>query len=249
MQIPELIAGLRREGDLLAAAAATTDLDAPIPTCPAWTMRDLVRHIGGVHRWAAPHVAEQLLQPVDGIPAVVPIQPEDDVLIDWFVEGHAALVHALTTADPDLDCWTFLPAPSPLAFWAWRQAHETGIHRVDAESPGGSYTPFPPAFAADGIDELLYCFVSRPGGRLRSDQERTLHVRATDVDRDWLVRIGPERVHLGDGTAEGDCTIRGSASDLHLLLWNRGGVEKLEVRGDERLLDLWRDSVHIRWKN
>jgi uncharacterized protein (TIGR03083 family) len=249
MQISELITGLQREGDLLSAAAARTDLDTPIPTCPAWTMRDLVRHIGGVHRWATPHVAERLLEPVDGIEAVVPVPPEDDVLIDWFVEGHAALVHALAAADPELTCWTFLPAPSPLAFWARRQAHETGMHRVDAESPGGSVTPFPPAFAEDGINELLYCFASRPGGKLRSDVERTLHFHATDVDRDWLVRIGPESVRVTNESAEGGCGVRGSASDLHLLLWNRRGTEGLEVRGNSTLLHLWRDSVHIRWKD
>lgn len=32
-----------------------------------------------------------------------------------------------------VDCWTFLDAPSPLAFWARRQAHETAIHRADAQ--------------------------------------------------------------------------------------------------------------------
>jgi uncharacterized protein (TIGR03083 family) len=89
---------------------------------------------------------------VDGLDQVVPAQPEDDVLVEWFVAGHAALVQALRDADPDLACWTFLPAPSPLAFWARRQAHETGIHRVDAESPADSITPFPPAFAADASE-------------------------------------------------------------------------------------------------
>src|SRR5579859_3729716 len=145
MQIPELITALQREGELLAAAAATQVPDTPIPTCPGWTMRDLVRHTGGVHRWATAHVVDRLLHPIDGLDPVVPVQPDDAVLVEWFVAGHAALVQALRTADPDLVCWTFLPAPSPLAFWARRQAHETAIHRVDAESPGDCITPFPPA--------------------------------------------------------------------------------------------------------
>ena len=37
-------------------------------------------------------------------------------------------------------CFAFLPAPSPLAFWARRQAHETGIHRADVESAGFACT-------------------------------------------------------------------------------------------------------------
>lgn len=247
MHIPELIAGLQREGELMAAAAADSDLDTPIPTCPGWTMRDLVRHTGAVHRWATAHVAGRLQEEIGGLDQVVPVQPDDSVLIEWFVAGHAALVQALRTADPDLACWTFLPAPSPLAFWARRQAHETGIHRVDAESPGDCITPFPPAFAADGIDELLYCFVTRPSESLRAAAERTVQLHATDVGRSWLVHIGPGRVRVTDDAGEGDCTVRGSASDLHLLLWNRGGAERIEVRGDATLLDLWRNLVHIRW--
>lgn len=249
MQIPELISVLQREGSLLTAAAVRSDPDTPVPTCPGWTMRDLVRHTGAVHRWATAHVVERLLHPVDGLDPVVPVQPDDAVLIEWFVDGHAALVRALRSADPDLVCWTFLPAPSPLAFWARRQAHETGVHRVDAESASGGITPFEPVFAADGIDELLYCFVTRPKGRLRAAEGRTLHLQATDVGRDWMVHIGPGRVRVSDEAGAGDCDVRGPASTLHLLLWNRGGADGLEVRGDMALLDLWRDSVHIQWED
>src|SRR4029450_13488361 len=66
--------------------------------------------------------------------------PGDDALVGWFRAGHATLVDALSAADPALDCWTFLPAPSPLGFWARRQAHETAIHRVDAQGPAGGGT-------------------------------------------------------------------------------------------------------------
>ncbi len=153
MTINEYIAALRREGDLLAAAAESSDLGVMIPTCPDWRLRDMVRHIGGVHRWATAHVAQQRTQPIgqEEEDALMAAWPEDDALIAWFRAGHAALVHALITASPDLACWTFLDAPSPLAFWARRQAHETGIHRADAECVGGQPTEFPPAFAADGI--------------------------------------------------------------------------------------------------
>ena len=36
----------------MAAAVAGADPDGTVPTCPEWTVRDLVRHMGGVHRWA-----------------------------------------------------------------------------------------------------------------------------------------------------------------------------------------------------
>ena len=45
MEVGEHLDALRREGELLAAAAERSDLDTPIPTCPEWRMRDLVRHV------------------------------------------------------------------------------------------------------------------------------------------------------------------------------------------------------------
>jgi uncharacterized protein (TIGR03083 family) len=249
MEISEHIAALRREGELLAASAAAADLDTPIPTCPEWRMRDLLRHVGDVHRWAATHVGQRRTQPRDEEEeaAMLGLWPDDDTLVDWFRAGHAALVHTLESAPPDLACWSFLPAPSPLAFWARRQAHETGMHRVDAESAGSAITAFSPAFAADGIDELLFGFVSRPGGKLHADPPRTIYLQATDAGREWLARIGPERVEVRGEHADGDCAVRGGASDLYLLLWNRRTTDDLDVRGDATLLDLWRQSVRIRW--
>jgi uncharacterized protein (TIGR03083 family) len=249
VEVVEHIAALRREGGLLAQAAAGTDLAAAVPTCPGWRLRDLLRHIGGVHRWAAAHVAESRAQQLSQEEAAEVMAPpgDDHTLLDWVRAGHARLVQVLETASPEVSCWTFLAAPSPLAFWARRQAHETAIHRVDAESPGAAITGFPPGFAADGIDELLSCFITRPGGRLRADPPRTLHVGATDAGADWLVRIGPERRVVSREAGGADCSVRGPAAALYLLLWNRQGLDGLEVRGDPALLDLWRQSVRVRW--
>jgi uncharacterized protein (TIGR03083 family) len=212
-------------------------------------MRDLVGHLSHVHRWATAHVAQRRSEAMDEREEadLFATGPNDAGLIDWFREGHAALVRSLETAAPDLACWSFLPAPSPLAFWARRQAHETAIHRADAQSAAGAITAFPPAFAADGIDELLFGFVSRPRGRLRSDPPRTLYLQSSDTAREWLVRIGPERVEVRGEPGHGDCTVRGPASDLYLLLWNRRPADDLTVQGDAGLLDLWRDLVQIRW--
>jgi uncharacterized protein (TIGR03083 family) len=250
MDVAEHIAALRLQGELLVTAAARSDLDTPVSTCPDWRLRDLVRHIGGVHRWAATFVVEARPRPMDEAEQakVMDTWPTDDGgLVGWFREGHARLVHSLEAAAPDLACWTFLAAPSPLAFWARRQAHETAIHRADAESPAGTIGPFPPAFAADGIDELLSCFLTRPKGRPAADPARILQVHCTDTGDHWLVRIGPDRVEVSREPGDGDCAVHGPASDLYLLLWNRRSPDGLDLRGDCSLLDLWRRSVRIRW--
>ena len=274
MEPDEHIATLDADGTLLAAAAELAGLDAPIPGCPLWKMRELLRHTGYVHRWAAGYITHGYEEEVDRCSEdeLLRAGPGDAELLGWFRDGHAGLVRSLRSADPGLSCWSFLDAPSPLAFWARRQAHETAIHRADAQSAAGDVTPFPAAFAADGIDELLVCFASRGGVR---GPARRLLVRTTDTGDEWLAEVGTgisaRRVTGGaddtsasskqptgadgasaangvDGAGGVDCVAAGTASELYLLLWNRlpdGG--SVTVTGDPGVLRSWQDQVQVRW--
>jgi uncharacterized protein (TIGR03083 family) len=244
------IEALRHEGELMVLATARTDPDAAVLTCPEWTVRDLVRHMGGVHRWATGYVADRRTEVWNvHLEDVVGTWPEDPALAAWLRQGGTTLADALAAAPDDLECWTFLPAPSPRAMWARRQAHETAIHRVDAElAAHAAVSPFGPAFAADGIDELLTCFVPRRSTKLRAETGATLVVACTDHDAAWMLRIGPEGVSTAPappGGGSGDCSVRGAAADLYLAVWNRSGPEDLIVAGDKALLDLFLDGV--RW--
>ncbi|MFD9503757.1 maleylpyruvate isomerase family mycothiol-dependent enzyme [Streptomyces sp. NPDC060035] len=241
METTEHIASLAEEGRLLAEAAGEAGPDAPVPTCPGWQVRNLLRHTGMVHRWATAFVTEghRTYHPDGGEPDL-----DGAELLDWFTEGHGLLVEALRTAPADLECWTFLPAPSPLAFWARRQAHETRIHRVDAESArGGAMTPVAARYAVDGIDELLTGFHARPRSRVRSDIPRTLRVRALDADAVWTVRLSaepPQTVRGAAADAEpSDCEVSGAAAELCLGLWNRLPLSSLVVSGDPEVAALW----------
>jgi len=180
--------------------------------------------------------------------------PPDDLILSWVAEGHARLVGLLSSASPDVQCWTFLPAPSPLAFWARRQAHETAVHRVDAELAAGvSPTPFDPAFAVDGTDELLLGFFARGRRRGAPDVSAgTISLEATDAGCGWTVRISPEGIETKSGVDESDLLVRGPASDLYLLMWNRlqwDGYPRtsLELVGRPDLLSSWRDHFHVTW--
>jgi uncharacterized protein (TIGR03083 family) len=116
---------------LLADAAERAGLDAAVPPCPPWLVEDLLRHTGYVHRWAARHMTERPGQVIDGPPEAEILRggAAGPDLLAWFRVGHAALVETLACADPALECATFMAAPSALAFWARRQAHETGPTR------------------------------------------------------------------------------------------------------------------------
>ena len=243
------LAILRREGERLAAAAERAGLDAPVPTCPEWTVRDLVRHIGGIHRWAATIVREARLKPFDPYPELEKAWPADAELLEWFRSGHADLVGVLEAAPLDLQCFTVLRGDSPRDFWARRQAHETGMHRADAESASGAIGAFAADQAVDGIEEMLFGFATRPGSRLACDPPRKVSLSVTDARGEWTVYIGAEGPRAERGAvAAAECRVSATASDLFLLLWNRVGVHQVQVTGDVGLLDLWRDTVQIRWR-
>lgn len=240
MQIGEHLGQLDHDGARLADVA--TDLGAEVPPCPQWTVRDLVTHLGGVHRWATSIVRDRL----DYDPA----PREDDLakpgsrdLVDWFRDGHQALLSALRAAGPDLRCYTFLAAPSPLAFWARRQAHETAIHRADAESAYGAITPFPTDFAADGIAELLLGFAARRRSFSRVDGPRTLALRPSDAEG-WTITLAPNGVHSVPGAGSAAANVGGTASDLYLWVWNRPAA--VVVEGDRDVVALWH-HVRVRW--
>jgi uncharacterized protein (TIGR03083 family) len=269
MDVAAHIDALTDEGTRLAAAADGAGLHAPVPTCPGWTVRDLVRHTGGVHRWATAIVAGGRTEPWNvELEEVVGSWPADAELTAWFHQGHAALVSALRGASPDLECWTFLRAPSPLAMWARRQAHETTVHRVDVELAGGGPVHMRAAApAADGIDELLTCFITRRTVRDPDEPCRTLTVRCTDAADDagngederagdgsgpgsWRVTIGSQgfRTEVEPGSqGEDDCTVSGPAWPLFLALWHRRSTVGLHVAGDGAVLETFLDRVHVNW--
>lgn len=260
MEISEHIAALQRDGDLLAVAAEQAGPSAEVPSCPAWRVRDLLKHLGYVHRWAAGYVRDARAKPLPGEPGeseVLGRGPADAELLEWFRAGHAALLDALRTGDPKLACWTFLDAPSALAFWARRQAHETAIHRVDAELASGRPSPFPAKFAADGVDELIMGFFGRDAARLSAAEltgrRQRLQVRALDAGKAWQVELTEDGklaalVRRGEGGA--DCTLSGPAEGLYLLLWNRADPASagVEVAGDRAVLRTWQEGMRVTWE-
>ncbi|MFC8126510.1 maleylpyruvate isomerase family mycothiol-dependent enzyme [Streptomyces sp. NPDC057302] len=242
MEIAEHLEVLATEGQLLARAAETAGTGAKVPTCPDWTVRDLLRHTGAVHLWAAAYVAEGQ---TSRMPLGDPPDLDGAALLDWYRQAHGGLVTTLRAASPDVQCWGFFAAPSPLAFWARRQANETAIHRVDAESAvGGAPSPVGTEFAADGIDELLLGFHARSRSRVRTQEPKVLRVRATDADAVWTVRLSqePPATERGD-EGDADCELSGPAEHLYLALWNRAPIP--HVTGDTALGTLWSETSGV----
>jgi uncharacterized protein (TIGR03083 family) len=256
VEIAEHLDALRRHGQLMASAAARAGLAAAVPSCPSWQVKDLLRHTGYIHRWAARHIAEGPGEVIDG-PSETEILrggAADEDLLDWFRAGHAALVETLASADPAVACATFMPAPSSLAFWTRRQAHETAIHRADAELAASAAPQYPAGFAADGIDELIMGFGQRRKYQSQAGSAADgglLRVVTADTGDAWFIETRQGRLHphreTGPGTA--GCTVTGPASGLYLYLWNRADAAEADVTitGDPIPLTSWQASVKVRW--
>lgn len=256
MEISQHITALEADGALLADAARAAGLDTGVPACPGWRVRDLVRHQAHVHRWAARHILERPATVIDDRTEadILGGGPPDTELLTAYRDGHAALLAALRAAGPDIRCATFLPAPSPLAFWARRQAHETAVHRFDAQRASGGKDPvgaFAPDFAADGLDELIMGFAAGRKYRMRGDGQ-SLAVRPTDAAGGWRIaaRDGAAAARRdADGDRTALCTLVGPAAGLYAFLWNRCDRAEagITVAGDESVLATWRSGVDVTW--
>ncbi|GGM95741.1 hypothetical protein GCM10009721_22750 [Terrabacter tumescens] len=262
LTLDELGEALGAAATVLRANAVAAGLDAPVPTCPDWTVLDLVAHMGMVHRWATSHLRGEPIDPPE------PLELEGRESADplgWFDDGATALLQAVVDAPDDLDAFVFLKeAPAPKLFWTRRQCHETTIHAVDTlgarlgRPARADETWIRPAVALDGIDELLVGFVTRrrhggsPGAPTR------MLVRPDGADVAWLVDLATgrpittTRVRPDSPEAAGaDHTLTGSPVDLYLRLWSRGaegveGVEGVDGPVDE-LERWWRETISVRW--
>jgi uncharacterized protein (TIGR03083 family) len=228
------IEAVAQEGERFGALAhemSPERLDIQVPWIPAWSVRDLVGHLGTVHRWATAILRAGTTTPP---PPEATQRPPQTGLLDWYAEGHAALVDTLRVTPAGAPAWHMSPAAGKTATdWARRQAHELAVHRMDLEAAAGTRrAPLDPALADDGVDELLTIVVPRwAHTQPLCTSTVSVAVTATDTGRTWRVRvdhggitIGPDRE--GDETAR----LRGAATELLLHLWGRPAP--VHVSGD-----------------
>ena len=241
MERSSYVTSVRADAERLLAAAGPGALDRPVPTCPGWTVERLVGHLGRVHRWTAGWVATGAGPEMERPPAGPDVVP-------WTRAGTDELVAALAGEGGDGTVATWA-GPQPASFWPRRMAIETAIHRWDAENAVGAAGPIAVDLAVDGVDVLLSVILPFRGTGDLGPAGATIHLHATDPDvsgGEWLVTVADgggvkvEPVH-----AKGDVAVRGPASDLLLLLYNRVGTDGCQVFGDEGLLARWRTAVAV----
>jgi uncharacterized protein (TIGR03083 family) len=235
----ENVQAVRRESAAL-AEAARKNLAPIVPSCPDWSVADLVWHVGGVHR----HRIWLITEHPDGPQGFELNRPKDDDLVDWFEEGAGTLAHVLETREPSEHVWTWFPPDQTVGFWQRRMAQETAVHRWDAEHAAAETHPIEPALAADGIAEFFDTLMVVQDEPPKGNGE-TVHVHATDEPAEWVITLDPSGARAEPKHAKGDAGIRGSASDLLLALWRRIPLDHVEVLGNSALAERFVDTMDL----
>lgn len=226
---------LRADGDALLAAQAA-EPSAAIASCPGWDRTQLLAHVGLLYSWVQAQLARGPDERVGFKGAERP--PEGDALPGWVGAQLTGAIDAMTTMDVDAT-WPTWSGPRPGTWFPRRMAQETMVHRWDAVDG-----PIDADLAVEGIDELLEIFVPRLPAERLAGIEGTIHLHATDVEGEWLVRLHPDGITFEHGHAKGDVALRGAAADLLLWAWNRVPVDdRFQVFGDDTRLSTWRRTV------
>ncbi len=242
---------IQEDGSQLLDAAERAGMQAQVPSCPGWTMADLVWHIGRVWDTWSYVVSERITDAEDLEPLHERQErPADDFVLDWAAAAHTGVLSALRTAPPGTQVWTWTGSNQDVMWVRRRMAHETAVHRWDAEGAIGDPYEIPIAVAADGIDEFLQWF-SWTGGRSRP-LPGSVHIHCTDTDRDvdtgsddieaaygeWIIhRLDGDGIDMDHAHEKGDVAIRGRARDILLWLWGRTSGDGVEFLGDKAIAD------------
>jgi uncharacterized protein (TIGR03083 family) len=231
-------------------AVAPGNLDRPVPTCPEWTVADLVRHVGIVYL----HKVATMRDGASPEPWP-PVGLNDEEPVALLDRAYAELIEEFARHAPEDFSPTWYDPDQTVGFWIRRMAQETVIHRLDAElGADAPIAPIPDDLAIDGIDELLKAFVAYDAKKYPDDYTEALAnspARSYNITTDgveWLVGTAPGSVTVGGGPAmtvaahtNTDTTITATPPALLRWAWNRetpGEPPAVTIQGNPDLTEL-----------
>ncbi|GGX80477.1 maleylpyruvate isomerase family mycothiol-dependent enzyme [Streptomyces fructofermentans] len=255
LEFPDLIRLIdERSTAFRATVAAAPSLDAQVPTCPGWTLFDLVKHLGGGDRFWAAIVGAG---PADAPPAeaaaaraALEVPQEREALLAWLATSTQLLLTALREGGPDADCWAWwsgLQTPRTSGGVARHRAQETAVHTYDAQLAAGAPQPLPAEVALDGVEEFLFTCVAAASAWPHKPTTFDFHAAegpswrlTVDGDGARSTRIPAPADTAGVDLDAAGASVHGTASELVLYLYDRIPADSLRVDGDAGLLDLLR---------
>ena len=244
-----------------AATARRAAQEAPVPTCPEWTLGQLVEHLGQTQYWVGSIVEDRVSDPSQLPTSVAELPADQDAWTSWLAEAASRLARACIDAGPDAPVWNPAGDDRPgIGFWLRRVLCETIIHRADAATAAGVAYQLDAELAADAIADHLAMMTSPGWAAQRPDSAealrgngQTLHLHAGDEPGlgdtgEWLIERGAEGATWRHGHADADVTVSGPATSLLLVLTRRRPVsvgldDSLHISGDLDLLTHWVDHT------
>ena len=233
-----------------AAVMSAPGLDLQVPTCPEWTLLDLVQHLGEVHRfWAAAvNAGPADAPPAESAPENVEAAPQErEALLAWSAASTRQLLDALREAGPDRGCWTWWGAsqsPQTSGAVARHQLQEVAVHTYDAQVTLGAPQPLPDQAALDGVEEFLSTCVAWTHPWPYEAAIVDFHVTE---GRSWRLSLSADGARAarlpaaaGQGPDAAAASARGTANEVVLVLYDRIPIDSLQIEGDRRLFDLLR---------
>lgn len=230
---------------------ATGDPEAPVPTCPGWTLKQLFRHVGRGNRWAAQIISERRVSTLDPREVHDGRPPDDQAgALEWLDEGAALVLKAVDQVGTDARVWTFAGA-KPAGWWIRRRVHEAVVHRTDAALALGSDIEVPAALSADAVSEWLDLVT---GMAIKRHAEplpagTSIHLHATDdglgPTGEWTLTHDEDGLDWSHSHGKGSVALRGPATGLMLAITRRRTAADagLEVFGDTTIWDGWLDRT------
>ncbi|MFF7994661.1 maleylpyruvate isomerase family mycothiol-dependent enzyme [Kitasatospora xanthocidica] len=255
LEFPDLLRLIdERSTAFRAVVAAAPGLDAQVPTCPGWTLFDLVKHLGGGDRFWAAIVGAG---PADAPPAeaiaaraALEVPQEREALLAWLNASTQLLLGALREAGPERGCWTWWPAsqsPVTAGGVARHRVQETAVHTYDAQLAWGTAQPLPVEVVLDGVEEFLFTVCGTPSAWPHKPTAFDFHAAegrswrlTVDGDGARTTRIPAPTAATGEDSDAAGASVHGTASELVLYLYDRIQADSLHVDGDAGLLDLLR---------
>ncbi|AQZ61971.1 unnamed protein product [[Actinomadura] parvosata subsp. kistnae] len=255
MDTSAYLSAVVEQTNILADWLHDRDATAPVPTCPEWTLADLVDHVGGTQRMVTMLVGEQLAEPSKAFAAYVPAPTDSSQWRAWLTDGAAEARQAFASVTDDTPVWDPSGAAAGVPFWSRRLFGEVCVHRADAAAALGLPYELAPELAVAALEDWLGTLTSRgywenrPGfaDAMRGNGQ-TLHFHATDAPGEWVARREPDMVVLEHGHTKADVAVRGPATDLLLVISRRRPLDAtptLDVQGDRALFVHWIE--HMDW--
>jgi uncharacterized protein (TIGR03083 family) len=224
------------------------DSSVAVPTCPGWSLTQLLRHVGRGDRWAAQVVADRVDHFLDPRAVEGGKPPPDlDGAISWLHGGARRLIDAVEQVGAETPAWTFL-GHRPANWWIRRRLHEATVHRADAALALRLDYTLTPELAADGVTEWLERVAveaGHDGTPLPLGDGHTVHLHATDPDLgeagEWTIRTDGGRIAWSHDHGKGTVALRGRAVDLLLAVLRRVSVADTDIAvfGDTAVWGTW----------